>query len=199
MQQRSEETRANILSASQQLFAQHGYDATGVAEICEAAGVSKGAFYHHFHSKQAVFMALLEGWLREFDTQLGTIGQTALDIPSALMTMTSMTQHVFQAADGRLPMFLEFWTQSSRDPEVWQTTIAPYRRFHHLFSDLVRKGIAEGTLKSVDSEIAARVILAMAVGVLFQGLLDPQAAQWDQVARAGMEHLMHGMMLEPEG
>jgi len=62
MQQRSEETRKHILEAAQRLFSAKGYDATGVAEICQAAGVSKGAFYHHFLTKQAVFLVLLENW-----------------------------------------------------------------------------------------------------------------------------------------
>ena len=67
MQQRSMETRKRILDAAQSLFSQSGYDATGVAEICRAAGVSKGAFYHHFPSKQAIFLELLDGWLSRLD------------------------------------------------------------------------------------------------------------------------------------
>ena len=58
MQQRSEETRNAIIEAAETLFTQQGYTAAGVAEICEAAGVSKGAFYHHFETKQAVFLAV---------------------------------------------------------------------------------------------------------------------------------------------
>ena len=50
-QKRGEETRSRILDAAQGCFVQHGYDATGVAEICRSAGLSKGAFYHHFPSK----------------------------------------------------------------------------------------------------------------------------------------------------
>lgn len=48
MQARGEETRSRILHSALSLFGRQGYDATGVAGICEAAAVSKGAFYHHF-------------------------------------------------------------------------------------------------------------------------------------------------------
>ncbi len=64
MQQRGEATRARILEAALDQFAAHGYEAASVDEICARAGVSKGAFYHHFESKQALFLALLNDWLK---------------------------------------------------------------------------------------------------------------------------------------
>ena len=80
MQQRSEETRAHILQAALSLFSKNGYDATSVAEICRAAGVSKGAFYHHFASKQTVFQSLLEGWLAGLNTQMDDLLNNAPDV-----------------------------------------------------------------------------------------------------------------------
>jgi AcrR family transcriptional regulator len=62
-QQRGEETRSHILDVAGELFAERGYDATSVAGICARAGVTKGAFYHHFKSKQAVFLELRDRWL----------------------------------------------------------------------------------------------------------------------------------------
>ena len=70
MQPRSEKTRAAIMIASAALFSQAGYDATSVAQICEQAGVSKGAFYHHFPSKQDLFLSILDEWLHDLDARL---------------------------------------------------------------------------------------------------------------------------------
>jgi len=61
------DTRTNILTAALDLFAKSGYDATSVTDICKAAEISKGAFYHHFPSKQSLFMALLQDWLDMLD------------------------------------------------------------------------------------------------------------------------------------
>ncbi|MEO8757950.1 MAG: helix-turn-helix domain-containing protein [Devosia sp.] len=44
-----------ILTAAFTLFLAHGYDGTSLADIVHASGLSKGAFYHHFKSKQALF------------------------------------------------------------------------------------------------------------------------------------------------
>jgi AcrR family transcriptional regulator len=196
MQQRSEETRTHILQAAQKLFAQNGYDATGVAEICTAAGVSKGAFYHHFPTKQVLFLELLKNWLSGLDTLMDAVIEGPQKVPQALVDMARMMEGVFQAATEQLPMFLEFWTQSSRDPVVWQTTIAPYHRYQTFFTALVQNGIQEGSLNTVDPEAAARLILAMAVGLLFQSLLDPQGANWGEMTRQSMQLLMNGLAKE---
>ncbi len=193
MQQRSGETREHILCAAEKMFAQHGYDGTGVAEICEAAGVSKGAFYHHFPSKHAVFNTLLIEWLKGLDQGLAAARKDAQSVPETLINMSSMIGPMFQAAGSQLPIFLEFWAQASRDPKVWEATIAPYRRYQDYFTSLVREGIAEDTFHPVDPAVAARAIVALAIGVLLQGLLDPSGADWETVARQGILFLLQGL------
>jgi AcrR family transcriptional regulator len=59
-ERRREQTRQALLRESRHLFATHGYAAVGLAQIVESAGVTKGALYHHFDSKAAVFRAVLE-------------------------------------------------------------------------------------------------------------------------------------------
>ncbi len=192
-QPRSEETRTRILDAAIECFASHGYDATGVAEICQRAGVTKGAFYHHFVSKQALFLDLLERWLAGLDAQLAVARSEATTVPEALHRMVGMLEQVFAVAAGQIPMFLEFWSKASRDPEVWQTTIAPYRRYHTYLTGLLEAGIAEGSLQPVDPAAAAHLLLSLGIGMLLQGLLDPQGADWGQVARKGLDILLEGL------
>lgn len=199
MQQRSEETRSHILTAAKDLIAHSGYEAAGVAEICQAAGVSKGAFYHHFPSKHAVFQALLDDWLATLDQQLVALQRTNQPVPQTMLEMAAMMRVIFRAAEQNLPIFLEFWTQASRDPQVWQATIAPYRRYQEFFARLVQSGIAEGSLRRVDPQVAARLIVAMAIGMLLQGLLDPEGADWVQVVQQSMQMLLDGLAEKIQG
>jgi AcrR family transcriptional regulator len=193
MQARSEETRIRISKTAQRLFGEKGYEATGVAEICAEAQVSKGAFYHHFPSKQELFVALLDAWLQEVDAGLSLAARNAASVPDGLLAMAAETREVFAAADGRLEIFLEFWEQARHDPQIWKAFIAPYRRYAGYFAEIVRKGIAEGSFRELDAQVAGQTLVGLAVGIVVQGVLDPQGAPWDKVLRDAIALVMDGM------
>ena len=192
MQQRSEETRARIIESAIKLFSNHGYNKASVDDICEEAGISKGAFYHHFETKQALFLALLDGWLQTIDNAIeASKGKTA---PETFMQMTEAFPYIFETAGDGLPMFLEFSLQASRDKKIWEASIAPYRRYHKYFTSLIKKGVEEGSFVEVDPELASRMIVSTAMGLLLQSLLDPKGAKWEKVARESTNMLVNSLM-----
>jgi TetR/AcrR family transcriptional repressor of nem operon len=56
------DARARLLDAALAEIRRHGYAATSVDELCDAAGVTKGAFFHHFRSKEALAIAAADHW-----------------------------------------------------------------------------------------------------------------------------------------
>ena len=54
--------RDKLLEAGVKLIRQHGFAATSLDQLCQAAGVTKGAFFHHFASKEALGVALADYW-----------------------------------------------------------------------------------------------------------------------------------------
>jgi AcrR family transcriptional regulator len=75
---RSAATIADILAAARRLFAGAGFDGTSIDDIAARAGVAKGAVYHHFDSKEAIFTRVLEDVQAEI---------AALPVPAATRAM----------------------------------------------------------------------------------------------------------------
>jgi len=193
MQQRSQETRQRLLDAAARLFSQQGYDATGVAQICAFAGVSKGAFYHHFETKQAVFLALLEEWLARLDAAFTAVRQDSSGVPQAVVRMADMAGGVLASSGVQLSIMLEFWMQAYRDPQVWEAAAAPYQRYQQYFAALVEEGIRQGSLRPVEPQMAARTLVSLAMGLLLQAVFDPKATDWASEAGGALQLVMDGL------
>ncbi|MGD0006159.1 MAG: TetR/AcrR family transcriptional regulator [Anaerolineaceae bacterium] len=191
MQSRSEVTRQKILSSATRLFSLNGYDGTGVAEICEAAGVSKGAFYHHFPSKQDVFLNILNEWLDQLSSQMQAARLATHDVPEGLVAMSGLIDQVFQMSRNHYSLFFEFWIQAMRHPEIWQTAIAPYHRFQTWLAAILQSGINEGSVDpSVPPDDTSRILIAMVLGLLLQAFFDPNGAAWGDVTESGIKTLV---------
>jgi AcrR family transcriptional regulator len=63
--ERSEATRAALTAAGRRLFAERGFGGVGTEELVQAAGVTRGALYHHFEGKADLFRAVFEEVERE--------------------------------------------------------------------------------------------------------------------------------------
>lgn len=92
--ERRETTRAAILAAARALFAGQGFAATSVDDIAEAAGVAKGAVYHHFASKEAVFETVFEAASQSL---VPRVIQAASAAPDELESIVRGTEAYFLA------------------------------------------------------------------------------------------------------
>ena len=103
--QQSERTKAALVAAGRQLFAEHGYAGVSAEEVAAAAGVTTGAVYHQYGSKRGLFLAVFEALEAEVTARV-----------AAAATSTPDPLRAFQAA---ALTFLD----CSVEPEVRQVVL----------------------------------------------------------------------------
>jgi len=98
----SEATRAALLDEATALFAERGYAGTSLEDVASASQVSRGAVYHHFASKQALFEAVLE--VQEARVTAEVLAAASAPDPwdAALLALDAYLTHCCDPVYGRL-------------------------------------------------------------------------------------------------
>ena len=78
------DNKENIMACALALFSARGYDAVGVQEVCEAAGITKPTLYHYFGSKRGLLEAVLAGHFEILRARLGEAALYQGDLPLTL-------------------------------------------------------------------------------------------------------------------
>jgi AcrR family transcriptional regulator len=83
--ERTETTRGELMIAAKKLFIENGYGDTATPEIVAAANLTRGALYHHFTDKRALFQAVVEQEAAAVAVEIDRAAPAALDAREALM------------------------------------------------------------------------------------------------------------------
>ena len=176
-EERRAETRALLLNAAAELFAQKGYHATSAEAVATAADRTTGALYNHFGGKDGLLVALLEQWMELTIVDIGAALETETDLDGRLGALwDGVVRRDSESGDAWLLLEFELWLHAVRDPQMGEVGA---QRF-----EMMRAGLAGGLedwsrefgfeLPGPSGELAAQVI-ALLLGAAFQHRLDPAA------------------------
>jgi len=184
-------TQAALRAAGRRLFGQQGYEATALGALCEAAGVTTGALYHHFGDKKGLFAAVAE----ELDAQLVTLTAEAraqalaggADVWQAFMAAIDVFLQAGQSAEGRRIGLVD--APAVLGTQAW----AEIRERHGLGATMqnVRALQSLGFLPEGNVRLQARLILGLLYGAIEALAQQPDD---DAVALANARALVHAML-----
>ena len=180
---RSKNTKNSILKAAAICFAEKGYDKTDVDEICRKANLTKGAFYHHFSSKQELFLNMLDQWVKRVAGKLDLNELKSVSTLDLLLSIPEKFEPAFEEVDKQLPIFLQLYIKAISDEDLNRIVLKSYKEFLTFFKTIIKKGIREGSIKKVNPDDAAKILFSLTIGLLMQGLLSPEAEDWVELAR----------------
>lgn len=172
--ERTRVTRRKLLDAAKQVFAQQGFEAARLEDIAAGAGYTRGAFYANFKSKEDIFFAIFEEWVRE---RIESFTSAARGHSNPVDKLAALRSHYAElATDRRLVLIsMEFKLFALRHPEAHARLRGRHRRirasFGALFSEIMS---ALGKTILIDYPAASACLGAVSQGLLLEHLLDPK-------------------------
>lgn len=166
-------TRQRLLEAAEDVFAERGYHQTAVDDIVQAAGSSKGSFYFHFANKEAIFLALVEGFAQDL---LMAVYEAVERQNGAIARVEAALRAGVEAFASRPRLARIFLVEAvGLNPEFEAKRREIYEAFAHLIRGYLDQAIADGDLPAGDSELAAHAWLG-AIGEVVVHFLDSSGA-----------------------
>jgi AcrR family transcriptional regulator len=155
---------AAILAAAIAVMAEHGYHGTSVRDIAQRAGLSPGALYHHFASKQEVLATIMERGIKALLGRTRDALDAAGDDPADRLRALVGVQVLFHLEDQRGTLLGTSELRALQEP-VLGRHLAKRLEQQRLFDDVVADGVRRGVFGTELPREAARAIVVMCTGV----------------------------------
>lgn len=182
------EARLRILVAATDLIRRRGFSGTSIDELCTAAGVTKGAFFHHFASKEALGVAVVEHWTETTGTIFAAHEYNAMPDP---------LDRVFAYLDLRRALLeMPLPEYSCVAGTTVQETFETYPAIRAAAESSIRSGAAHVEAHLADALAMHPVEGVTAEGLAMQfqvsvqgGIVVAKALNDPEAARAAFDHL----------
>jgi AcrR family transcriptional regulator len=163
---RGGETRRRILAVAADAFAEHGYAGTSLSDVLKASGVTKGGFYFHFPSKEALALATLR---HKQEQWAGAVMAAVLRRPRAVEQLDAMVEALcdLHEQDRACRAISRLCTElGDAHPELRPQLGTQLTTWADMVASIIRKGQDEGDIRpEVDPAVAAEVAVESFIGL----------------------------------
>jgi len=163
--------REHILDAAERCFARAGFHRTTMHDICKQAGVSPGAFYVYFDSKEALIAGIAERDRADFAEHLAAVAAA----PDFLQALKEMGEHYFVHEPAyRRQMCIEIGLESTRNPRVGEIFREVDAFVASSFEKLFQRMKDEGRIApDLDIPMLTQVFSVIGDGLFWRRAVDP--------------------------
>jgi AcrR family transcriptional regulator len=137
-----------LYEAALDLFYEKGFDTTSVGEICARAGLTKGALYHYFASKDDLLWACMVHALQQILPDLRTITEKRLSAAETLREFIASSARTMKFHRREITVFLAQWRRSENVPAE---IVESRDEYQSMLIEMIKVGINAGEIRAVGS------------------------------------------------
>jgi AcrR family transcriptional regulator len=189
----SAERKAQILEAAKETFTSRGFHNTRMSDIAQKSGLSKGALYWYFESKDAIILSLLE---KVFEPELQDLQTLLKDDRSAeqrLLIYAERTAEDIQAMLKWMPLIQEFLVLAFRRENIKKFIKSFYKRNMDLLENLIQQGLDAGEFQARRPREAAIAMGAIVEGTIMLWIYDPEEIEIKKHILSNTQILLDGL------
>jgi AcrR family transcriptional regulator len=185
--ERRDQQTQRILDAAKTCFVRHGFQGASMQQICAEAGMSPGALYRYFASKEAIIEAITERNRRIHAEFYARMLENPDVVDGVVQTALAHVREVHER--GLAPLFAEIRAESMRNPAVQRCCMLNMDEIRLQFGDYLRAAADRGEIDPlVDLDTLMTALMAIGEGLALNDLLsqgvDP--AKLDALVRASV-------------
>lgn len=196
----SDERKQQILAAAMPVFARQGFSGARMDDIAAEAGLSKGALYWYFESKDAIIDALMELF---FDRELAQFKELfEADGPANERLRAAMNVLVSEMDElvNFMPVAYEYYATALREGNTFDFFQEFYQGFTDVLTGMIRQGVASGEFRAdIDPVLAATMIVSFFEGAIFIWVFNRERLTLKDMADTAMTVMLDGLRQREEG
>jgi AcrR family transcriptional regulator len=170
------DTRAKVLAAAARVFAERGFAGASLDDVAAAAGLTKGAIYSSFASKEELVLTLMEDHVQQRISAAADAFNRSRDTAAGARQIGAQLIDATRADPAWHRLFLEYWVHAMRDPQQREHLLERRRDLRRMIAAAIRQASKDHDLTlSRPADQLAVALLALSNGLAIEGLLDPDA------------------------
>ncbi len=175
MKRRRAQTRARLLDAAFEAFAEDGLGRCTVEQICERAGFTRGAFYSNFTSLEELFLAMWEQRSAAMLAEVSAVLENDVAIPDQREAVEFVLSAV-PVDDKWFRITSEFTAHALRNPDLRRMMVAREEAIRAALTPVLLRLLARVGRDVPDPVALGRALIAAHDGTMAQCLLEPDSA-----------------------
>lgn len=189
----SDRRKQKIVAAATAVFARKGLNGARIDDIAQELGMSKGAVYLYFESKDDIITATMKHLFRQEVDTLYALLAAEDTVAARLRRLVRQAMIEVQKLANHLSISLEFHAVATRDDNVRQFLKTYFQQYRLLLTDLVKQGVEKGEFRDVEAAETAVIIIAMIEGFILLWALDPESVNLEEQGETAVCLLLDGL------
>ncbi len=188
--------KTQIIHAAVEVFAKEGLEKGKIADIAKLAGIGKGTIYEYFKSKDEIFGAIENLFIKDTIAQIDKLVSSKKSPTEKIEEIVNYSVNMHEIMGDAILIISELWAQHSRGQ--WhghENSIFAemYNSYHKTVKGILAEGVETGEFREMNKEGISTLLLAFIDGIIWQNFIFKNDESYNKRKKEAIKSFMNGI------